>query len=483
MTQRNSRPHSGSAGKTGPTSQAKGTPKAKGPSKSSRGAQSSRGAGSSRAKQSAQPADARASALAALDEVLQKGRPLEEALAGQPGYRTLAVRDRAFARRLLAGTLRHLGQIDDLLSRLLERPLGVRNRRATNILRLGVCQLAFLETPAHAAVSTALSLAEHPHSRSLKGLVNAVLRRLDREKDSLLAEQDAARLNLPAWLWDRLEAAYGEADLRASLAVQLQEPPLDLTVREPREEDELARSLEAQVLPVGGLRLPSGRGEVTALSGYAEGRWWVQDAAAALPARLAGEVKGRRVYDLCAAPGGKTCQLAAGGGEVTAVDLSGPRLKRLQENLVRLGLRAEVVTADVATWEPAEAADVVLLDAPCSSTGTLRRHPDVAWLKREEDIPGLCALQDRLLAAAAKLVAPGGLLIYAICSLLPEEGPERIAAFLQEHGEFTRVPVTAAEVGDRPELLTQAGELRSLPCHLAELGGLDGFYACRLRRS
>ncbi|WP_081816468.1 16S rRNA (cytosine(967)-C(5))-methyltransferase RsmB [Fodinicurvata fenggangensis] len=471
MTQRNSRSRTGPAGKGGTD------PKSKDTSKSSRGGPSRRDT------ESVRPGDARSLALAALDDVLQKGRPLEEALAGQPGYRALATRDRAFARRLLAGTLRHLGQIDDLLSRLLERPLGVRNRRATNILRLGVCQLAFLETPAHAAVSTALSLAEHPHSRSLKGLVNAVLRRLDREKDGLLAEQDAARLNLPAWLWDRLEAAYGEATLRASLEVQQQEPPLDLTVREPRDEDSLARSLEAQILPIGGLRLPSGRGEITALSGYAEGRWWVQDAAAALPARLAGSLAGRRVYDLCAAPGGKTCQLAAGGAEVTAVDQSASRLKRLQENLVRLGLKAEVVTADVVTWQPAEPADLVLLDAPCSATGTLRRHPDVAWLKREEDIPALCALQDRLLDAAARMVAPGGLLIYVTCSLLPEEGPERVAAFLEDRVDFTRVPVTAAEVGDRPELLTEAGELRSLPCHLAELGGLDGFYACRLRRN
>lgn len=437
-----------------------------------------------RKKPAAEPAagDPRHLALEALQEVLQKGRPLEEALAGQPGFGALENRDRAFARRLLAGTLRRLGQIDDLLGRLLERPLGAGQARARNILRLGACQLAFLETPAHAAVSTALNLAEHPRSRALKGLINGVLRRLDREKETLLAEQDEAKLNLPAWLWDRLEAAYGEERLRASLTVQLREPPLDLSVKDAREEAELATTLEARVLPFGGLRLPSGRGDVSALPGYAEGRWWVQDAAAALPVRLAGSLAGRRVYDLCAAPGGKTCQLAAAGAEVTAVDLSSARLKRLQENLVRLGLTAAVVTADAAEWTAPETADVVLLDAPCSATGTLRRHPDVAWLKRAGDIAVLCDLQDRLLDSAAGMVAPGGLLIYATCSLLPEEGPARIERFLADHPGFERLPVSAPEVGGLPELLSETGDLRTLPCHLAELGGLDGFYACRLWR-
>ncbi|MFC4352517.1 RsmB/NOP family class I SAM-dependent RNA methyltransferase [Fodinicurvata halophila] len=429
-----------------------------------------------------QPGDPRRLALEALQEILQTGRPLEEALAAQSGYSALESRDRAFARRLLAGTLRRLGQIDDLLARLLERPLGARQARALNILRLGACQLAFLETPAHAAVSTAMNLAEHPRSRALKGLINGVLRRLDREKETLLAEQDEARLNLPSWLWDRLETAYGESRLRDSLAVQLREPPLDLTLKDTREEAELAAALEAQVLPFGGLRLPSGRGEISALPGYGEGRWWVQDAAAALPVRLAGTLAGRSAYDLCAAPGGKTCQLAAAGAEVTAVDLSAARLERLQDNLMRLGLSASVVTADVAKWRAPATADVVLLDAPCSATGTLRRHPDVAWSKQGGDITFLCDLQDRLLDSAAGMVAPGGLLIYATCSLLPEEGPARIERFLADHSGFDRVPVTTTEVGGLGELLSEAGDLRTLPCHLAELGGLDGFYACRLRR-
>ncbi|MDH3793045.1 MAG: RsmB/NOP family class I SAM-dependent RNA methyltransferase, partial [Rhodospirillales bacterium] len=243
-----------------------------------------------------------------------------------------------------------------------------------------------------------------------------------------------------------------------------------------------AERLGAQLLPGGTLRLPPGAGEVSRLPGYDEGAWWVQDAAAALPARLLGDVAGKQVIDLCAAPGGKTAQLAAAGARVTAVERSEVRLARLSENLARLGLSVTAVTADAATWRPEAPAGAVLLDAPCSATGTLRRHPDIAHLKGPEQIAALAALQDKLLAATLGMVKPGGLLVYAVCSLQPEEGPARIARLLAGGAPAARVPVEPAEFQGLCDLVTAEGDLRTLPCHLAGDGGMDGFYACRLRR-
>jgi 16S rRNA (cytosine967-C5)-methyltransferase len=225
---------------------------------------------------------------------------------------------------------------------------------------------------------------------------------------------------------------------------------------------------------------------VDALPGYADGAWWVQDAAAALPARLLGDVADRRVIDLCAAPGGKTAQLAAAGATVTAVDRSEPRLRRLAGNLARLRLEATTVAADAAEWRPDKPADAVLVDAPCSATGTIRRHPDVPWLKRPADLAKLTALQDRLLRAAIEMTAPGGCIVYCTCSLEPAEGPARIAALIESGAPVEPIPIRPEEIGSEigglSELVTPTGELRTLPCHLPELGGLDGFYAARLRR-
>ncbi|HEY9548037.1 MAG TPA: RsmB/NOP family class I SAM-dependent RNA methyltransferase, partial [Kiloniellaceae bacterium] len=243
-----------------------------------------------------------------------------------------------------------------------------------------------------------------------------------------------------------------------------------------------AEKLGAELLPGGSLRLPAGQGDVTRLPGYGEGAWWVQDAAAALPARLLGDIAGKTVVDLCAAPGGKTAQLAAAGAKVIAVERSPERLRRLRENLDRLQLRAEAVAADAAEWQPPVPADAVLLDAPCSSTGTLRRHPDIAHLKNAAQIGPLTAAQDRLLAHTVGMVKPGGLLVYAVCSLQPEEGLQRIEALLAADDRVERMPLAPADLPGIAEAVTAAGDLRSLPCHLAGRGGMDGFYACRLRR-
>jgi 16S rRNA (cytosine967-C5)-methyltransferase len=351
-----------------------------------------------------------------------------------------------------------------------------------NLLRLGAVQLAFLDTPAHAAVSTTLNLATTPRLAGHKGLFNAVLRRIDRERAALIANQDAARLNTPRWLWLSWESAYGTATARAIAEAHLSEAPLDLTLKEPAQTEAWAERLEATVLPSGSLRLAPGRGEIVKLPGFEDGAWWVQDSAATLPVRLLGPVAGRRVLDLCAAPGGKTAAVAALGAQVTAVEVSPARAARLETNLARLGLSAETVTADATEWRPPAPVNAVLLDAPCSGTGTLRRHPDIARLKDRDDIAALSALQDRLLAAAVEMIAPGGSLVYAACSLQPEEGPERIAALLAAGAPVARVPVEAGEVFGQDDWLSPDGDLRTLPCHLAELGGMDGFYACRLRR-
>ena len=425
------------------------------------------------------PQSARACALDLLEAVLGRRRPLDDAIADHPGLARLAARDRAFARLLVATTLRRLGEIDALLARRLDRPLPAKALAVRNILRLGACQIAFLGTPPHAAVDTMVALAAARAPPPFKGLVNAVLRRLARERPALADAEDAARLNTPEWLWDSWRAAYGEATAIAIAAVHLAEPPLDITVK--ADADLWADRLAATVLPTGTLRRPIG-GAVSELAGYGEGAWWVQDAAAALPARLLGEVAGKTVLDLCAAPGGKTAQLAAAGARVVAVDRE-PRLARLEENLARLGLAAKTVAADVAAWRPDAPAPFVLLDVPCTATGTIRRHPDIVHLKTAADIPRLAALQDRLLAAAADMLAPGGTLVYCACSLEPEEGPRRVEALLARDRRLARAPVAAAEVGGLAELVTAAGDLRTLPCHLAQFGGLDGFYAARLRRT
>lgn len=428
---------------------------------------------------------ARRAALALLGGVLHARRPLDDLLAEAAESGPLAgldPRDRAFARLLAATTLRRLGEIDAALARFLDRPLPPRAGAAEDILRLGACQILFLGTPAHAAVASAVELAaEEGGARHFRGLVNAVLRRIGAlPPESLRAPpQEAGRRNTPDWLFASWVRAYGEATAAAIANAHLRDPPLDLSLKIPAEAELWAARLEARILPTGTLRRPVG-GRIEALPGFAEGAWWVQDAAAALPARLLGPVRGRRVLDLCAAPGGKTAELAAAGAEVTAVDWSEARLGRLRANLDRLGLRADCIAADLRTWRPPRPADLVLLDAPCSSTGTIRRHPDIPHIKTPADIAALSATQDALLDAAVTMLAPGGTLVYCTCSLEPEEGPQRIAALLARGAPLRRQPIAAAEIGGLAEAVTPEGDLRSLPCHWAEIGGLDGFYACRL---
>lgn len=424
---------------------------------------------------------ARSAALGALHGIFFNERPLYDALEANLSKSKLAPRDLAFARTIVMRALRHLGQIDGVLAHFLREPLPVRAGPAELILRIAAVELLFLDVAPHAAVSSAVSLADRDdRARHFKGLVNAVARRIGAEGKALLANQDAEIANTPVWAWSAWSQAYGEETARAIAKAHIAEPPLDLTVKD--DPAAWAQKLEAQILPTGTLRRAPG-GRIEDLPGYADGAWWVQDAAAAIPARLLGDVKGKSVVDLCAAPGGKTSQLANLGAKVTAVDHAFDRMKRVMTNLSRLNLTAEIEVADALEWRPKALADAVLLDAPCTATGTVRRHPDVLWRKNISDVLAQADLQRRLLNSAAEMLKPGGTLVYCVCSLAPEEGEDVVANFLAVHDEFERVPITPADLSGEAQFLTPAGDLRTLPSHWPDRGGLDGFYACRLRRT
>ena len=425
-----------------------------------------------------------------LDGVLRRHRPLDELLdvAAHPGLAALANRDRALVRHLVATVLRRLGTLRHVLGLFLDRGLPADAPRAETALLIGVAQILWLEVPDHAAVDLAVRLV-HADRRAARygGLVNAVLRRIARDGARHLAGVDTTLLDTPNWLMGRWVSTYGTATAHAIAAANGHEPALDLTVK--NDPAHWAAVLGGQVLPSGTVRALV-HGPVSGLPGYHEGAWWVQDAAAALPARLLGDVAGKTVADLCAAPGGKTAQLAAAGARVVAVDRAQSRIDRVGVNLRRLGLAAEIVTADILdpdlTMWPVTEFDAILLDAPCTSTGTIRRHPDVPWRKQPDDIATLAAMQRGMLTRAADLIKPGGLLVYCTCSLEPEEGIEIVTDFLARDRRFRRRPISATEVNGLAEVLTPAGDLRTLPCGLADpdprMAGLDGFFAARIER-
>ncbi|MCA1364102.1 methyltransferase domain-containing protein [Bradyrhizobium sp. IC3069] len=424
-----------------------------------------------------------------VDGVLHKHRTLDDQLDGggaHPGLKTLADRDRALMRRLVATVLRRLGTLGHVLSRLLDKGVPSDAPRAQSALLIGAAQILWMDVPDHAAVDLSVRLVQSDRRAArYAGLVNAVLRRCAREGKALVEEVATQSLDLPPWLLARWSAHYGEATARDMASALGHEPSLDLTVKS--DPAQWASRLHGEMLPTGTVRMLL-HGAVTMLPGFAEGQWWVQDAAAALPARLFGDVKGKSIADLCAAPGGKTAQLVLSGAQVTAIDRSPARVARLRENLARLSLQAETVVADAVEWAgPAEAFDGILIDAPCTSTGTIRRHPDVAWLRQDSDIATLAALQQRLLRKSVSLLKPGGTLVYCTCSLEPEEGEQAVAALLAAEPALRRAPIMASEVAGLDEILNGDGDLRTLPCHLPNadprLGGLDGFFAARLVKS
>lgn len=405
--------------------------------------------------------------------------PRREALArigASLAGRMIGPAESAEAGRLSDLVLRRLGQIDDLLARFVDR---MPPSPGGDVLRLLAAELVFAETPAHAAVDSAVRLAKGDRRTArLAGLVNAVGRRLAAQGAEIAAAQDAAALNVPGWLAEALAADWGADAARAIAAAHLDPAPHDLALKVPGDTEPLAAELSARLMPGGALRL-TGRPQISALPGFAEGAWWVQDAAAQMPARMLGEVAGRRVIDLCAAPGGKTLQLVAAGAEVSAVDVSAARMERLGENLTRIGLTAECIVADALDWQPEAPFDAILLDAPCSATGTVRRHPDLPH-RGPPDLTALTGLQARLLDRAFGWLAPGGTLVFATCSLLRAEGEEQAAAFLARTPAARRAALTDEVPA---EFITADGDLRTRPDHWADRGGLDGFFAARFTRA
>ena len=420
---------------------------------------------------------ARHIAVSAFDAIIGEGLSLDEALA-RASVSGLEERDRAFAHLLVATSLRRKGQCDALIDRYLARPLPRKSGPARSILITAAAQILFLDIAPHAAIDIAVTMARAGRdARHFAGLVNAVLRRI--ASSARPGDED---INMPDWLMRRWVASYGEATARAIARSHLAEAPLDLTPKS--DPEHWAHMLGGMLLPTGTIRLPPDHARLDTLPGFAEGAWFVQDAAAALPAKLLGDVSGLAVVDLCAAPGGKTAQLAARGARVTAVDRAAPRMERLRENLARLGLEAKTIVADLFAFETKERFDAVLLDAPCSATGTIRRHPDLPYRKDAGAIAALAKIQAEALDRAALLVKPGGLLVYATCSLEPEEGEAQAAAFLKRQPGFQHDQVGPAEIAGQAHFINADGDLRTLPS--MEIGsgkGLDGFFAARFRRA
>ena len=414
---------------------------------------------------------ARRAALAILSGVLQKRRPLDAGLDQLAG---LAVRDAGFARALASETLRHMGALDAVLRKFMSKPLAPHKAgTASEILLLGACELLILKVAPHAAVDAANELAaKDSKAVHFKPLINAVLRKVAKEGETVLSGLDRERLSTPDWLWSRWTAQYGAGTARVIARAHQQAAPVDIVLKSPTAIFPPSEEL------FGAVRRLNESGRIDELPGFAEGDWWVQDAAATLPALLLGDVAGQSVIDLCAAPGGKTLQLAARGAKVTAVEIDTARAERIRENLTRTKLNADIVQADARDFEGS--APFVLIDAPCTATGTIRRHPDLPWIKGAADVTVSAGAAYEILERGARMVAPGGTLVFAVCSLEREEGEEQIAAFLSGHPEFSRAPVAAEEVFGHADWITPDGDLRTLPCYLP--GGMDGFYAARLRR-
>lgn len=426
----------------------------------------------------------RVAALKMLEQVLGRKVMLDSVLEREKSFLDLDPRDRAFVRMLVATVLRRKGQMDDLIARASDKKESPRPETLKWIIYLGVAQILFMDVANHAAVDTSVTLATQNGMEGKKGFVNAILRRMTGEGKAWLAGQDAAALNMPEWLYTQWMGDYGAVRAKEIALATLEEAHLDITVKNADDLKDWGVKLATRVLPTGSLRRPSG-GHVADLAGFEDGAWWVQDASSALPVKLMGDVKGARVLDLCAAPGGKTAQLAANGANVTALDRSAARMATLTANIKRLGLQDSVHTIieDGSVWQAKEKFTHILLDAPCSATGTIRRHPDLLHLKNPKDQDGLMSIQQRLLANAANLLETGGVLIYCTCSLQKDEGERQVERFLESYGNFRRVPVRKEEFGGIDGVVNSEGDVRILPQVLKESGGMDGFFISRIQKT
>ncbi len=429
---------------------------------------------------------ARAAAAALLNDIITNGHALDERLSPSAVPNRLAgidARDRALVRSIVTVALRRLGTIRQAINKLMERGLPRQAAHIEWTLVVGAAQILFLDVPDHAAVDLAVRIVRlEAKTAPFASLVNAVLRNIARERDAILAASEPLEQDTPHWLAARWRKTYGDVAAHAIAAINCTEPTLDLTVRS--DIQSWQQKLGGTILPTGSLRLET-HVPINELEGFDEGQWWVQDAAAALPAQLLRVKPGMKVADFCAAPGGKAAQLAALGADVTAIDRSAERLKILAANFARLHLRAEMIVADV-TGLKGLTFDAILIDPPCTGTGTIRRHPDIAWIKKASDITALAAMQSRMLDKAAEMVKPGGLIVFCTCSIEPEEGEMQIQAFLRRNPDMARLPIEPAEVGGLQEILNEFGEMRTLPSQLPaenpRLAGLDGFFAARLIR-
>lgn len=426
---------------------------------------------------------ARECALSVIEQVLGQKKMLDSVLERDAGLAALDTRDRAFVRMLVATALRRRGQLDDLIAHALAKGEAPRPETLKWILYIGITQILFMEVADHAAVDTSVTLATRHNMEGKKGFVNAILRRMTGEGREWVAQQDAAVLNIPEWLYAQWIHDYGAVRAKEVALSSLEEAAIDITVKDKDTREDWRVKLDAKLLPTGSIRRMTG-GNVTEFPGFNEGAWWVQDASSALPVRFFGDVAGKTVLDLCAAPGGKTAQLAASGAKVIAVDRSAARMKTLSENLKRVGLDANVQTIieDGSLWKPRDTYKYILLDAPCTATGTIRRHPDLLALKNEKDQAGLMSIQERLLANAAQMLEKGGIMIYCTCSLQKAEGEHQVDAFLEAHPNFRRVPMRREEFGNIDHMVNSDGDIRVLPQTLKDQGGMDGFFVSRLQR-
>ncbi len=422
-------------------------------------------------------------ALDMLSNVLDRKVSLDIVLDSHEGFADLDVKDRAFTRMLLTTTLRRLGQIDDLIIFAQDRPNDLKTPVIRNILRLGVAQIFFMAVPDYASVDSSVLLAQDNGMTRQKGFVNALLRKLVRKGHDRLEKQDAGRLNTPSWLLEIWIKDYGLKVAAQIAHANLSEAALDISIKDKSKVEYWQDRLNATKLRISSLRRESG-GNIRNLEGFDEGEWWVQDASAAIPATLFGDIKGQKVIDMCAAPGGKTLQLASMGAQVIAIDRSAKRLKRLQENLERTSLQefVNIDISDASLCKPSEMVKYILLDAPCSATGTIRRHPDISYLKSLKDISGLVSIQKRLLDHAAEIIDVNGIIIYCTCSLQKDEGEHQIENFLDNNKNFIRLPIKAVEIGDYAYMVNDDGDIRIFPYHLSDLGGMDGFFISRLKR-
>jgi 16S rRNA (cytosine967-C5)-methyltransferase len=380
---------------------------------------------------------------------------------------------------LASVTLRRRGSLDEVIATYLREPLKPKQTHLQDILRITAAQLCLMGTEDHAAAWAAVELAKlRAETRPYAKLVNAIARRLA-ETGAEKIKTVPMRADTPGWLWRKLARVHGAKTAAAIAAAHRREPPLDLSLRDPEDSIEWPEELGARRIGARTVRMASAR--VPELPGFEDGRWWAQDLAASLPAEVLAPTPGETVFDLCAAPGGKSLQIASMGAKTLSVDHSYWRLERLKENFARVGLESEVIEADILEWQPGMLADRILLDAPCSATGTIRRNPDLLWTSRETQVPDLVRLQAKMLDAAISMTRSGGVLVYAVCSLLPEEGEEQIAKLLERRDDIERMPITPDEVDSLP-VVNKDGDLRCLPHRLADKGGMDGFFVSRLRK-